>query len=262
MTLADFVREREHRRAELGVVNRDIETPVYKMLVTLFDEQSVEVHETEIPAAGPSDTVILREETDGEQAAVSSLTDLRDTVLLVNSDIYTTGARGLDDIDTPEVLTQLDEIPFTVTGYPEAGVEKLLLIEMSRYIEARAWETGNGTIHSGFQHLSRLVDERGTKRVYRRLGRETDVETHVYGVPDSRLSLPITVNAEDCRELRRSWFVVYDSESDQDAALVALQTASNTWEGYWTYDETHVSEVAAYLKQTYADDSAASSGSD
>jgi hypothetical protein len=252
MTLADFVRDRDQRETELGVVNRDIETPVYKMLVSMFNEQLVEIRENKVPAAGPADTVILREEADGEQMAVSSLDDLRDTVLLVNSDIYTTGARGLEDIDTPDVLTQLDEIPFTVTGYPDTGIEKMLMIEMSRYIEACAWKRGTGTLHSGFQYLSRLENERGTRRVYRRLGTETEVGTQVYGVPDARPSLPnMTVNGEDCQELRRTWFVVYDSNTGEDAALVALETAPNTWEGYWTYSEEHVSEVATYLGDAY-----------
>lgn len=252
MQLADFVHKRDRRETELGVVNRDIETPVYDMLVTMFDEQLVEIRENTVPAAGPADTVILREKADGEQMAVSSLGDLRDTVLLVNSDIYTTGARGLEDIDTPDVLTQLDEIPFTVTGYPDTGVEKMLMIEMSRYIEARAWKSATGTLHSGFQYLSRLENERGTRRVYDRLGTETAVQTQVYGVPDAQPSLPnMTVNGEDCQELRRTWFVVYHSETGGDAALVALETAPNTWEGYWTYREDHVSEVAAYLRDTY-----------
>lgn len=254
MQLADFVRERDRQEATLTVMNRGMDTPVYDMLVDLFDEQSIQVHETETDAAGPSDAVVLEREEGRVGFAVSSLLDLRDAVLTVNSDIYTTGLRGLSEVDTPDVIAQLDEIPFTVTGYPEDSREKLLLIEISRHIEGLAWQTGEGTLRAGFQHLSRTVDERGTHRVYRRLGTEVGVDTHVYGLPDARPSIPgVTVHAEDCRELARSWFVVYRPKqvADEAAALVALQTAPNTWEGYWSYDPGHVDELDRHLEETY-----------
>lgn len=255
MQLAEFVRDHDQRRATLTVVNRDEAAPVYEMLADLFADQSIDVHETETLEVGPSDAVVLERE-DGDAAfAVSSLLDLRDTVLTVNSDIYTTGLRGLEEVDTPEVLTRLDEIPFSVTGFPENGQEKLLLIEISRHIEGLAWQADEGTLHTGFQYLSRIVDERGTRRIYRRLGTETDVTTHVYGVPDTRPSIPgVTVRGEDCRELARTWFVVYQSDAQfrDAAALVALQTAPNTWEGYWSYDPDHVAEITRYLDENYA----------
>lgn len=253
MELPDFVRNHDRREATLTVVNRDEAAPVYGMLKDLFADQSIEVHETR-PEAGPSDAVVL-ERGDGHNGfAVSSLLDLRDTVLTVNSDIYTTGLRGLEEVDTPEVLSRLDEIPFRVTGYPDESQEKLLLIEISRHIEGLAWQTGGGTVRSGFQFLSRLDDERGTRWIYRRLGTETDVETHVYGVPDALPSVPgVVCHGEERRELRRTWFVVYRSERPEgdDAALVAYQTDRNTWEGYWSYDSSHVLEIDRYLDQAY-----------
>ena len=125
---------------------------------------------------------------------------------------------------------------------------------MSRYVEARAWNGDGGRLHAGFQQLSRLDDERGTRRVYERLGDDPTVETHVYGVPDSRPSLSgVEVHGDRAEELRRSWFVVYDppNRPDDAAALVVYRTDAGTWEGFWSYDPGTVREVHDYLTETY-----------
>jgi len=74
----------------------------------------------------PADTVLLETEAG---LAVSPLSAVRDELLLVNSAIYVTGARGLSAVETLDVVSELDGVPFTVTGYPENPREKLLLIE-------------------------------------------------------------------------------------------------------------------------------------
>lgn len=67
------------------------------------------------------------------------------------------------------MLRELRDIVFELRGYPESAKEKLLLIAMSRFVEARALAVGAGEMHVGFQRLSRLTDEFGTQRVYERL---------------------------------------------------------------------------------------------
>ena len=255
MSLAEFVNAENTQEATLTVVNPDSECPVYRLLTRLFDEDAVTVHETTIDSEEISaDTIVAEKETPNSGFAVSPLDAVRDELLFVNSDIYVTGARELDEVQTPDVITHLSEIPFTVTGYPSNSKEKLLLIEMSRHIEALAWQAGDGCLATGFQSLSRFDDEQGTRQVYTRLGNETSVNTHIYGVPDADPSLPgVTIHGEETEELRRTWFVVYDSpdHSHDAAALVAVQTEPNTWNGYWTYDTTTVADILTYLERTY-----------
>jgi hypothetical protein len=255
MSLTDVVETVNSTEATLTVVNPESECPLYRLLSGLFDDEVVTVRETTSDAETiPADTVFV-ERDDGKAGGVNSqFDDLRDELLLVNADIYVTGARGLDDVETPDVITQLSEIPFTVRGRPEDAKEKFLLIEMSRHIEAMAWRAGDGRLATGFQQLSRLDDEHGTRQVYTRLGTETDVEAHVYGIPDARPSLPgVRIHGDHAAELRRTWFVVYESRSQPDntAALVAVQTDPNTWEGCWTYDPATVTDILAYLDRAY-----------
>lgn len=256
MSLAEFARDLQNDTATVTVLNRESDDSLYRVLDSLFNEDAITVREitTDRSDSSLTDTVIVERTGDEDGFAISSLDELSQRVLLVNSDIYVTGSRSLDEVKTPDVITELDEIPFTVKGYPRDPKEKLLLIEISRYIEAMAWQTGEGCLHTGFQYLSRIDDEKGTRRVYERLSRETTVETHVYGMPDSSLSLPgIHTHTEACQELRQSWFVVYQSthHPHEAAALVAVEKAPHTWEGCWTYNAEKVKTILNYLDQRY-----------
>lgn len=255
MSLAEFASVDREREATITVLDRESTRPVYRLLTRLFGDDAVTVQEaTTGDSAVPSDTVLLEKTGDDVGMAVSSLGAVRDELLLVNSDIYVTGARELEAVQTPDVVAELDELPFTVTGDPEHRKEKLLLIEMSRHIEAMAWQAGEGRLATGFQSLSRLERERGTRRVYARLGAETDVDTHVYGAPDADPSVPgVTIHGVDDDEISRAWFVVYDSgeHADEAAGLVAVEREPRTWEGCWTYDADRVRAVLDYLERTY-----------
>lgn len=255
MSLAEFATDYAHQEATISIVNRNSERPVYRLLASLFDTDAVRVVEEETDGRSvPPDTVLLHKTDPDGGIAVSSLGELREELLLVNSDVYVTGSRELDDVDTPDVIAELEELPFTVSGYPENPKEKLLLIEISRQIEAMAWQAGEGRLATGFQYLSRLDDELGTRRVYRRLGRETAVDAHVYGLPDAEPSLSgVTTHRENTRELERSWFVVYQSDAhpQEAAALVAVQRDSHTWEGTWAYDPSKADAVLEYLDRAY-----------
>lgn len=255
MSLEQFVERGADDEATVTVLNRDSPSSVYRLLAGLFDDDAVTVREADAAAeAIPPDTVFLRREETDTGLAVSPLDAIRDQLLLVNSDIYVTGTRGLEDVDTPAVITALDEIPFTVRGDYEHAKEKLLLIELSRHIEARAWRAGEGRLATGFQYLSRLDDERGTRRVYERLGEETDVDTHVYGAPDADPSISsVTVHGVADPEIRRTWFVAHRSatHAHEAAGLVAVERDPRTWEAYWTYDPERVDDVFDYLESRY-----------
>jgi len=253
VSIDSFVASAPDRRKTLTVLNRTGPEPLQRMLTALFDEQAVEVEEASVEAA-PTDAVLLSE--DGDPIGVSPFGRLRDALLLVNSDIYVTGARDLESVDTPAVLAGLDEVLFDVRGYPDTSKGKLLLIELSRHIEAMAFRAGAGRIHAGFQSLDRLDDERGTRAVYDLLV-DAGLAVAVYGVPGDGPEGQFggQLRVEDCEELRRSWFVVFQRSDapEQSAALLARQDTDNRWQGYWTYDPERVATVEEYLEAEYAD---------
>jgi len=249
VSLSEIIDEIGTSEPVLTVVNRDEPEPIVRMLKRMVDAPDLTVREAEPPEAGPSNLVILAGDEDGEQRlAVSTIADVGDSVLMVNSDLYVTGARSLDEVDTPDVLAGLHGTTFTVEGK-----QKMLLIEISRHVEALAYRSGGSTIHSGFQNLSRVEDERGTRRVYERLA-DAGVDVHLYGVPDDVPDLPgdVHVHGSDAAELRQSWFVVNtDCPPDLKAALVAEEVGPNEWTGVWTFDPETVDRIAAYLDEAY-----------
>lgn len=177
---------------------------------------------------------------------------------MVNSDLYKSGAVGLDEFELPDVLAQMDDIPFQLRGYPESNTEKLLLIVISRYVERRAWQVGRGTLRSSFQRLSRIKDERGTRAVYETVA-STGVRTHVYGVPDWRppSEFDVVTHGGHSDEFRDSWFVVYTPPEGDDCedtglddphlALLALETAPREWKGFWTFRPELVEAINEYI---------------
>ena len=248
MSFSTFIDRVGSRDLTLTVVNRTELDPVYSMLEDAFEHQDVVVEEATDEDA-PENEVVLYDA--GEAVAVSTLTDVRDSILTVNSDLYITGSRPLEAVDTPEVVAGLGDTTFTVEGK-----QKFLLIQLSREIEAMALAADDGRLHSGFQQLSRLDDERGTLQAYERLG-DADIAVHVYGVPDaSPLDHPgVDCHGIDAEEIRDSWFVVFACEREdvREAALVALEREPNRWDGFWTFDPDLVAEVTEYVESTYLD---------
>ncbi|KAB1193279.1 histidine kinase [Haloferax sp. MBLA0076] len=257
MALEDFLDAIEPSRRSLSVVNRSAPDPVLRMLETTFEDQSVQVGE-QIVADRGDDVVVLSEETgDGREIlATSPLEELMNTILLVNSDLYKTGQTDLDTFELPAVLTELDDVPFKLRGYPESDKEKLLLVAISRYIERHAWRSGAGRLRSSFQRLSRIKDERGTRVVYKKIA-STDVQTHVYGVTDWTPPFDFGVRSHGgyTADYRDSWFVVYTPPDDSlpgrpdqpPVALLALETEPKRWEGYWTFDSSLVADIDDYI---------------
>ncbi|MFC6718626.1 DICT sensory domain-containing protein [Natrialbaceae archaeon GCM10025810] len=202
---------------------------------------------------------------DGEPVAATPLFELYDSLLAINSDLFVTGARGLGDVELPDVLAALSETRFALRGYPLAHKEKLLLILVSRCVERVAWEANDGTLRAGFQRLSRIDDEIGTRKAYAKLA-ETAVDVHLYGADrgasrseDALEGLDATVHAGSSAEHRDSWFVVYapeklpasDGETEPTpAALVALETDPRVWEGFWTTDPERVGAIESHIAET------------
>lgn len=248
MALPAFIDTLSQGRKTVTVFNDDEPEPLVRMLTRMVDSPAVDVRAGEASPDAPSNAVVV-EDADGTELAVSSISDVGACVLLVNSDLYVTGTRALDEVDTPAVLRHLDEVPFTVTGK-----QKMLLIELSRCVESLGWQADRSTVHSGFQYLSRIEDERGTRRVYDRLAQD-GTDLHLYGVPDRVPELPgtATVHTEPRDELRESWFVVNtDCAAEMKGALLAERTAPSEWRGCWTFDAGRVDEVSAHLRSHYS----------
>lgn len=246
MAIADIIADVDSRQHTLTVQNRTELDPIQNLLVEMFDSENVTVRETDTGDSDPANLVRLEDE-DGVAVATSELDEIRDQLLMVNSDMYITGTRPLDRVETAEVVANLDDTTFTVSGK-----SKFLLIHISRHVERMALETGNGVLHSGFQYLSRIHDERGTDKAYQRLA-DADIAVHIYGVPDWE-SPPEAMHVHTGRaELEKAWFVVHDGNGNDErkAALVCLETGDDEYEGFWTFRPGIVDEVLSYLRETY-----------
>ena len=249
MPLDSFLDVLDEPQRRLVVANRTEPEPFQRMLEDLFEQQSVAVDEA-TAAAYDEDTVLLVE--DDDVVATSPLASLQDAILMVNSDLYITGTRDMAATDVPAVIDGLAEAPFSLRGYPASNKEKLLLILISRHIERKAYQHGEGTLRSSFQRLSRIADERGTREAYE-LVASTDVDVHVYGQPDwtPDEEFGVTMHGGYKWDFRYSWFVLYDppEDSDEGAALLAIETDPGEWEGFWTYQQSLVDDLAAYIRQ-------------
>lgn len=250
MSLERFLSIPEGATRELVVANRTQPEPFQRMVENLFAKQAVGVDETTIDEY-PENTVLLLE--DGEVVAESPLDALHDAILMINSDLYKTGTRSLDETIVPAVIDGLTDVRFSLRGYPESNTEKLLLILISREIERRAYEAGEGTLRSSFQQLSRIKDERGTRRAYEKVS-STDVDVHVYGVPDWQptTEMNVTMHGGSTPDFEDSWFVIYrpppDRPDEHGAALLAVETGAAEWEGFWTYDKALIDDLTAYVR--------------
>lgn len=252
MHLSDFIDALDAPPVSLTVVNVSGTGTehVAGMFKDLFERQPVEV-ESVVSAAEAENLVILSR--DGERVAASELDAVGDAVLFVNSDLYISGSRELSEIETPAVIEGLTDVPFRAEGYPSTRKEKFLLIEISRFIEARAAQAGGGEIHSGFQSLSRIEDEKGTREVYETLP-EHDVETHVYGLGAWSPSSDGLHAHSGNPELGKVWFVAFQPPAGADAepaALVCVAADTGEWRGFWTFDDDRVADVVDYVTSSY-----------
>ncbi|SDX76442.1 hypothetical protein SAMN04487946_102188 [Halobellus clavatus] len=254
MALREFIEEFASggQQTSLSIVNSEQPPMVAEMLDSLFGEQPISVSEA-TRVLSDADVVQLRR--DGSIVAESPFADVRDSVLAVNSDIYVTGSRPLEEVRTPDVIRHLEGTRFHVRGYPAGTKGKLLLIEISRYIESMALQYGSGELHTGFQRLSRIVDERGTERAYERLT-NTDLDIHVYGIGDPGRVRPrsLTVHNDDVPEIRNGWFVVFTPPPGADAqgaALVAVTDDDDEWDGIWKLGTEAADRVRRHLTERY-----------
>ncbi|NEU58255.1 DICT sensory domain-containing protein [Halorussus sp. MSC15.2] len=202
-----------------------------------FEVQNVEVNEATVPE-GPENFVVLQD--DGEFLAAADLDTLRRAVT------FESGLIEADDFGTtqvPEILKHVDDTTFTAYG-------KRRMILASREIEERAWRTGGGELHAGFQRLSLFRDQWD---LYARIA-DRGVHVHAYGLPDWEPPETewLTVHDDDEPEVRDSWFVVFESRDRDNCALLAEEREPNEFAGFWTYDDAVVGDVLGHLRSAYS----------
>ena len=84
MGLSQFVDDLEETELSLVVVNRESPRPLQQLLRTMFENQSVDVEAIDVED-DVQDMVYLVD--NGEIRASSPLTELQNSILLVNSDL-------------------------------------------------------------------------------------------------------------------------------------------------------------------------------
>ena len=256
MSLARFVERHEGEERALVLANRSQPEQLRSMLAGVFQRQTVTVDEAVVESV-PENTVLLLDGA-GDIIAQSPLDAVSESLLFTNSDAFTTGSTSLEETDLPDVITGLDGVTFRLRGYPQSHKEKLLLIAVSRHIERVSWQRDGGTHRASFQKLSRIIDERGTARVYRRLA-QSGADTYVYGVAsdDERgpADLGVTVHSGESREYRDSWFVIHRPQGAEQAsgpdplALLAIQDETGVWDGFFTSDPAEALAIDDYVRE-------------
>jgi len=234
MSLRELIRGVEDHEKTLTVFNAD--GAVVEQLREYFADRNVAVRAERTQSGKPGEFVTLG--VDGEVLTAAGLSDLRRMLDGEQASL------GLRDRPYQPILDHLDDTMFTSWAVGQ-------MVTASREIEDRSFRVGSGTLHAGFQYVSTLENE---LPIYERLG-ETDVDVHVYAVPDTDppTDRTFTLHLQRTEEIEQTWFVAFDGGPDpvDKCALLAEERESRTFYGFWTYDEATVDYIIEYLESTY-----------
>lgn len=226
MTLTSIVSVVEGREKTLTVFDPR-ERAVVEELQAVLASAPVSV-ETASSDDGPNDFLVL---TEGDSVVTAF-------------DLDGVGVDDVDDLVTAEILQYIEDTTFT-------SFDTRQMVATSREIEDRAWRSGVGTLHAGFQHTSAYVRQ---SDIYRDLARKR-LDIHVYATGDRTVDTPdgVTLHLSDDDEIARTWFVAYDGGDDptDKCALLAEERDAGEFYGVWTYDGTTVDEITDYLEGAY-----------
>ena len=192
-----------------------------------FAARNVDVTVRELPAGGPDPFVTVRDDA-GFKGAV--------TVATMEGVLAAPAAATADgEAVAPAYEPMLDLLDDTLF----ASLSRRQLLATTREFEDRAWRTGTGVLHAGFQTVAEFEAQRST---YRRLADGTSLDIHVHvAAPDLDVS-GVTVH-RDSEYAADYWFVAFDGPGDGQCALVAEKTGEDDFEGAWTYDPDLVARV-------------------
>lgn len=231
MSLTELIAGVEAHRKTVTVFNAD--AGVTATLREHFSDRNVDVKDAQTPA-GPQEFVVLGiDEAFITAASVDKVLGRDESGQVFETEAYR------------PILDHLDETLFTSYDMDQ-------MISASDEIEDRAWRIGQGTIHAGFQTLSSLNTKIDT---YEQLARRDDLSVYVYAFPDTAIPdhEDITLRVERTKEIRNTWFVVYDGAGDDDSkcALLAEERETGAFYGFWTYDPVTVNWIENHLCTNY-----------
>lgn len=241
-SLAALIEDVEADRPTLTLCNFQGTEKMGATITSYFDRLNVPVETATLDRDAPTDVAMLHRGPD--LLASSTVSDLVAAIDLDDADTTVSHAAARTDL--------FDHVDQTVFG--AHGADRQLLVQVSHTIESMAWRTGQGTIHAGFQEFSRLWDDDRARTIYQRVA-EAGVDVHIYGQPDVPIETDAwTLHGADGGELSETWFVGFaDPDDTRSGTLVARQTGSNEYDGFWSYRPELAGRLEAYLRTTYGD---------
>ncbi|MXR19893.1 DICT sensory domain-containing protein [Halobacterium bonnevillei] len=204
-------------------------TNIVPELREYFSSQNVAIEEVD---AGPEpEHAVLAH--DGEFLTAVGIDALR---ALTDGSVRSVG----EPAPYSRLLSHLDRTTFT-------SYNRRQMLDASREIEDRAWRAGEGRLYAGFQRATNFANERDA---YAKLA-ATDLDVHVYGLPDEPVDVPadVTFHGASIPDAATSWFVIYDGGEDamQASALLAQEDDDGVFFGFWTYDSSVVDEALSAI---------------
>ena len=234
-TLTEIIASVESHRKTLRVCNYTGEDVELARLEEFFEPHDIEVVVENDHPERAEDTVVLT--SHGTELASNPMDELRRYIRAWDVSM----AAGLDT-EPPAVLRRLHDNHFE-------SYDKRRMVMASRIAEFRAWNVGAGTLHAGFQQLSKINNQRN---VYRNLA-DTAVEVHVYGEPDDDWAeeLGVNVHASTADEVLDHWWVAYDGagRDDNKVVLLAQEREPDRFYGFWTYEPAVVADVLTRMTE-------------
>ncbi|WP_418280161.1 DICT sensory domain-containing protein [Halorubrum sp. DTA98] len=223
------IRDREPRFVVYG-------TDEWTEVETRFATHNVEIDHRSLPSGFSAPFLVV--ERDGEFAGALGLDALDG---LLEPPIVRPGDGDSVSDAYRAVFDVLDDTVFT-------SMDRRRLLAISREIEDRAYRVGAGTLRVGFQTLSTFESQ---VEPYRRLATKTELDVHVYGVPDRTppTVAEITFHEDADGEFERYWLLAFDGGPDESdpCGLVAKERADG-YRGFWTDDRDVVRSIAAALE--------------
>ena len=214
------------------VVYSDVETDLEER----FAAYNVDVEHRSLPPGGPDPFLVV--EASGEFAGAISLDSL--STLLEPPILHPDDDSGVSE-GYRVLFETFDNTLFT-------SMDRGQLLAVSRELEDRAYRAGTGTLRASFQRLSAFEPQVET---YRRLGRETELDIHLYGADDwDPPALPGVTYHIDDGDLEHYWAVTFveGSEDGRFGALLARQKGDR-YDGFWTDDDEMTREIDATLER-------------
>jgi len=246
--LQQFIDDLESRRRRLVVVNGTEVSAKVDDIVDYFERLDLET--SSMSTAGLPDAFLVLTDGDTYRGGVG-IEELHDYLFdsLSGDSLEAVAERSRQRPVVEGFLARLDQ-----NVYSLSGERRLPLVCVSQLLESRAWRRGDGCLHAGVQNLSTFERAPATWTRYNKIA-DTSVETTVYGRPDWNPGDwgAITAYGDTTGKwVGEYWFVVYSGpERHDDGALLARETDTDRYTGFWTFDSDTVDDLVGTLVSDY-----------